>query len=317
MRFLLAAILVAGLGFCSPKIHAQVNFGTATNQFTYTPVNNGTGGIVGVVIPNGGGTVVNVATGSAALPLQNIANTTGATHLYLGDDSGANVPLGFNFPYWGQNFTNSWMYSNGIVSFVNGNVPGAGCCSGLDLSTLRDPQYNYMIAPLWTDLYDTSGQATWYKRTTNSMIYGWYGTAEFGAWNSNNNSFEVDINSSGAFNVRYGSAQIVNHYVTSGFTGDLSKGQWFQYRYGLGMSVPTTNPLSYGTTSPLGAVDQCSIDPLSSPTCPNYATAYLSQQCTINALFDPTCPGYQVAYFNQQCSINPLYNSACPGYYQA
>ena len=103
MRFLLAAILVAGLGFCAPKIHAQVNFGTATNQFTYTPVNNGTGGIVGVVIPNGGGAVVNVATGSAALPLQNIANTPGATHLYLGDDSGQNVPLGFSFPYWGQN----------------------------------------------------------------------------------------------------------------------------------------------------------------------------------------------------------------------
>lgn len=315
MKLFLAAILVAGLSFCSIKTHAQVNFGTATNQFTYTPVNNGTGGIVGVVIPNGGGTVVNVATGSAALPLQNIANTTGATHLYMGDDSGQNVPLGFTFPYWGQNFTNSWMYSNGIVSFVNGSIPGAGCCSGLDLSTLRDTQYNYMIAPMWTDLIDTTGQSTWYKRTADSMIYGWYGTKEYGT--NNSNSFEVDINSSGAFNVRYGNAYITNHYVTSGFTGDLSRGQWFQYRYGLGMNIPTTNPVSYGTSSPLGGVDPCTIDPLSSPSCPGYQAAYTTQQCTISALYDPTCPGYQVAYFNQQCSINPLYNSACPGYPQA
>jgi hypothetical protein len=316
MKLFAAAILVAGLlGLCSVKSHAQVNFGTATNQFTYTPVNNGTGGIVGVVIPNGGGTVVNVATGSAALPLQNIANTPGATNLYLGDDSGQNVPLGFTFPYWGQNFTNSWMYSNGIVSFVNGNLPGAGCCSGLDLSRLTDTRYNYMIAPMWTDLIDTTGQATWYKRTTDSMIYGWYGTKEYGT--NNSNSFEVDINSTGAFNVRYGNAYITNHYVTSGFTGDLSKGQWFQYRYGQGMNIPSTNPVSYGTSAPMGGVDPCTADPLSSSTCPGYAAAYLSQQCTISALYDPTCPGYQVAYFNQQCTINPLYNSACPGYPQA
>jgi hypothetical protein len=316
MKFFAAAILVAGLlGLCSVKSHAQVNFGTATNQFTYTPVNNGAGGIVGVVIPNGGGTVVNVATGSAALPLQNIANTPGATHVSLYDDSNTNVPLGFSFPYWGQNFTNSWMYSNGIVSFVNGNIPGAGCCGGLDLSTLRDPQYNYMIAPLWTDLYDTSGQSTWYKRTTDSMVYGWYNTKEYGT--NNSNSFEVDINSSGAFNIRYGNAFVSYHTVTSGFTGDLSRGQWFQYHYGQGFNIPSTNPVSYGTSSSLGGVDPCTVDPLSSTSCPGYQAAYTTQQCTISSLYDPTCPGYQVAYFNQQCTINPLYNSACPGYPQA
>jgi hypothetical protein len=319
MKLFLAAILVAGLGFCVPKTQAQVNFGTATNQFTYTPVNGGTGGIVGVVIPNGGGTVVNVATGSAALPLQNIANTPDAQRLYLGDDTNQNVPLGFNFPYWGQTFNNSWMYSNGIVSFTSGNIPGSGCCGGMNLPDLagngRNSVYNYMIAPMWTDLIDTTGNATWYKGTSTSMTYGWYGTKEYGT--NNSNSFEVDINSSGAFNVRYGNAYVTNHVVTSGFTGDLSKGQYFQYHYGQGFNIPTSNPVSYGTTTALGSVDQCAIDPLSSPSCPGYQIAYRTQQCTISALYDPSCPGYAIAFHDQQCYINPLFMSDCPGYYQA
>lgn len=64
-------------------------------------------------------------------------------------------------------------------------------------------------------------------------------------------------------------------------------------------------------------VDPCVSDPLSSPSCPGYATAYHDQQCAINALYATSCPGYQQAYYTQQCSINPLYDSGCPGYQQA
>ena len=67
----------------------------------------------------------------------------------------------------------------------------------------------------------------------------------------------------------------------------------------------------------LYGVDQCVANPLSSPTCPNYATAYFTQQCTISALYNPACPGYAAAYFTQQCTISALYNPACPGYTQA
>ena len=60
--------------------------------------------------------------------------------------------------------------------------------------------------------------------------------------------------------------------------------------------------------------DVCSSNPLSSPTCPGYEAAYLTQQCSANALYSPSCPGYAAAYFTQQCSINPLSDPACPGY---
>jgi hypothetical protein len=60
--------------------------------------------------------------------------------------------------------------------------------------------------------------------------------------------------------------------------------------------------------------DQCSSNPLSSPTCPGYAAAYLTQQCTANPLYNTSCPGYAAAYQIQQCTINPISDPSCPGY---
>jgi hypothetical protein len=63
--------------------------------------------------------------------------------------------------------------------------------------------------------------------------------------------------------------------------------------------------------------DQCSADPLSSPSCPGYQQAYTDQQCAANPLYATSCAGYAAAYTTQQCSSNPLYSTACPGYQQA
>lgn len=61
-------------------------------------------------------------------------------------------------------------------------------------------------------------------------------------------------------------------------------------------------------------VDLCSANPLSSPSCAGYATAYLTQQCTGNPLYNSACPGYAEAVFTQQCTANVLSNPSCPGY---
>jgi hypothetical protein len=60
--------------------------------------------------------------------------------------------------------------------------------------------------------------------------------------------------------------------------------------------------------------DACSSNPLSSPDCPGYAAAYLTQQCTANPLYNSSCPGYAEALLNQQCTASPLYSPQCPGY---
>lgn len=60
--------------------------------------------------------------------------------------------------------------------------------------------------------------------------------------------------------------------------------------------------------------DPCTVNPLSSTSCPGYAEAYFSQQCSINSLYNSACPGYAQAVFTQQCNANQLSNPACPGY---
>lgn len=69
--------------------------------------------------------------------------------------------------------------------------------------------------------------------------------------------------------------------------------------------------------SVLYTFDQCSVNPLSSTSCPGYAQAYHDQQCAANPLYAVDCSGYAAAYLTQQCSANPLYSAQCPGYAQA
>jgi len=312
VHVLAVAILAAGLGTCS--VNAQVII-PGTN-LTVTPVNNGTGNLVSIPIPGESGLSITVGHGSAALPLQNINNLSDSTQVWLGDDGWRNVPIGFTFPYWGQTFTQSTMYSNGVVQFgtQNGNSGNnAFCCHGADLTTLNNRNYNYAIMPLWTDLIN-NGPA-YYRGTTDSMTYGWYNAVQYGT--NNQNTFELKINNTGTFDVRYGGTFInSNNGVTIGMTGDTTKGEYFQYYNGMGFQGPTAG-FSWGALNGTGAVDMCIINPLSSPTCAGYEIAYTTQQCSISALYDPTCPGYQTAYFNQQCSIDALYNSRCPGYQTA
>jgi hypothetical protein len=63
--------------------------------------------------------------------------------------------------------------------------------------------------------------------------------------------------------------------------------------------------------------DPCTVNPLSSTSCPGYQQAYQDQQCSINPLYATVCPGYAAAYLTQQCSANSLYSPSCPGYAQA
>jgi len=246
-------------------------------------------------------------------PLQEIKNNPAATLHNLGDDGWANVPLPFTFPFYGQSFTDSTMYSNGAVQFgANRSASNNSfCCQGLPLSlTTLGSQYNYSIMPLWTDLIGAEGNNHYSLGTSNTMTYGWYGIQQFGRPN-NRSSFELKIDSTGGIDMRWSGAMVTANPVTIGTIGDSSKGEFTQNYFSTsGINITGLTQLSTG----IGAIDMCMINPLSSPTCPNYTTAYTSQQCLINVLYDPTCPGYSQAYFNQQCGLNALYNESCPGY---
>ena len=301
---------------------AQAQLLIPGTNLTVITVNGGTGSLVSIPIPGGSGLSISVGQGSAALPLQNINNMTDSTSTQLGDDGWKDVPLPFQFPYWGQTFNQSTMYSNGVVQF--GRPVGAGwpnwnnsfCCHGSDLTTNTNTGYNYSIMSLWTDLVDFDGNTTYYRGTTDSMTYGWYNQSQYGQIN-NRNTFELKINNTGAFDVRYGGTFVSSiHGVTIGMTGDLSQGQYVQLYNGMGFTGPTTG-FSWEAPSGTNAVDQCIINPLSSPSCSGYQTAYFNQQCSLNTLYNVGCPGYASAYLTHQCSVNPLYSTTCNGYEQA
>jgi hypothetical protein len=151
------------------------------------------------------------------------------------------------------------------------------------------------------------------------MTYGWYDLSQCCS-SQGGNSFEIKINSSGLIDTRIAGAMVSYNAVTSGFAGDLSKGEYYQHYHGQGLNItPGSSAIfSWQTLGGTGqGVDQCTINPLYNSSCPGYAEAYRTQQCSISALYDPSCPGYQQAYLDQQCSLNSLYNQSCPGYQQA
>ena len=292
MRFWGLVIVILGLVLITPRAKAQ---------------------IVTLPIP---GSPLSLNVQGNPLPLQELKNNPAATAHNLYDDGYANVPLPFMFPFYGQNFNTSTMYSNGAVQFgrpvIEGQWPSwnnSFCCSGIRLNANTPEGYHYSILALQTDLAGWQGNQHYTLGTTNSMTYGWYGVEQFG-YPNNKSSFELKIDSGGGIDMRWSGAMVSYTPVTIGTVGDASKGQFTENYHGAGINLGATQLTT-------GVVDQCIINPLSSPTCSGYAEAYKTQQCAISALYDPTCPGYQQAYYSQQCTANPLYNSGCPGYASA
>ena len=244
----------------------------------------------------------------------------------ISDDGYARVPLQFAFPYYGRVFTESYMFSNGVVGFLN--PTNSWCCTGFDLRNNNGTPFSFAIMPLQTDLLNYSGRFLT-EGTPQYQRYKWENISEYGRPN-NLNTFGVEIRPSGYIGMHYEKVNISpNRPITMGMTGDV--GEYTQYYHGAGFT--TNTPFSYVTestsnlcvTNPLSnpscagyqeayLVQQCSISSLYSPQCPNYQQAYLEQQCSLNALYSTQCQGYEQAYFNNQCSINPLFNRDCVGY---
>ena len=245
----------------------------------------------------------------------------------ISDDGYARVPLQFAFPYYGRVFTESYMFSNGVIGFLN--PTNHWCCSGYDITQPNHP-FSFAIMPLQTDLINYSGKFLT-EGTAEYQRYKWENISEYGR-PQNLNTFGVEIKPSGYIGIHYEKVNIDPwRTVTMGMTGDSSLNQYTLHYSGAGFS--STQNVAYITQS---TGDMCLVDPLSSPSCAGYqeayttlqcssnplystscsgyAAAYYNQQCRLNALYDTTCPGYTQAYFNQQCSINPLYDRGCSGY---
>jgi hypothetical protein len=225
----------------------------------------------------------------------------------ISDDGYARVPLQFPFPYNGRVFTESYMFSNGVVGFLN--PTNSWCCTGFDLRVNRGSPFDFAIMPLQTDLLNYNGRFLT-EGTPQFQRYMWENISEYGA-PQNLNTFGLEIRPSGFIGMYYEQINISPwRPVTIGMTGDTSQGQFTQYYHGSGFIEGAGRSYIYNA-------DPCFGNPLHSSTCPGYAEAFLAQQCSANPLYSPSCPYYADAYYAQQCTISPLYDRACPGYREA
>jgi hypothetical protein len=270
----------------------------------------------------------------------------GMTKVMEGTDDGMfHVQLGHSFPYYDGVFTDAWMSSNGFILLYdpisgigNPNTYNSFCCNGENFQHLNNigadvGRFSYMLAPLWTDLYDPGASPQdgyYYKTDANSSQFLWYDIIELYNLEATN-TFGIELLPSGEFSFQYDDVNLTQGHTTFfGFTGNLANDNqaynmlYFSEPSGsriddlAGFANQTDSgyywSLSGQYTGPKGP--DCS-NPLNDTSCQGYDDAYKDQQCSNNPLYDTTCTGYDVAYLDQQCNIDSLYDTACPGYQEA
>ena len=255
---------------------------------------------------------------------------SGASQWTVSDDgrSGA-INLGFTFGFYGNEYTQGYMATNGCWSFTT------AYCNDYTPDPLPDTVYT--IYPFWTDLIRDSGSRMLTKYFDNPggddyFIAGWYDLREY--HRNSDNTFEMWLyENSNNIEFRYEELDINSHDVLVGIQG--SSTEYEQYLFHDECSTGSTNVSGSCVTSDWNntayntalenkslmleadITAQCTSDPLYSVNCNGYALAYFNQQCGIDALYDVDCSGYNQAYISQQCIFDSLYDTSCSGYESA
>ena len=189
----------------------------------------------------------------------------------MGDDGYVNVPLPFVFPFYGQQFNNSWMYDNGVVSFLQPNTQGALSpwqWYSTPLTSGNIPG-SYFIAPLWTDVapvgntvYSTNSDGTFMK-------YTWNNISEYYSGGTRLNTFSLTIRPDGTFNTTYTNLNLNSSNITAGYVGDPAKNEFTQIQHFGGGSVVTTGGIADWSGSTGSIIDSCSKAAVYSLSCAN------------------------------------------------
>jgi hypothetical protein len=243
----------------------------------------------------------------------------------IADDGWVEVPLDFTFPFYGNSYVTSFMFSNGVVGFLDPlDVPGTGivydglCCDGQDLSSFTGVRFNYTIMPWNTDLIDTGIGRFYTQGDETFQKYMWEDLSEYYLPNSRN-TFDLTIYPMGNIDVNYEEVQITNHAVTVAVVGDLSQGEYEQWFY----NHPTSGAVFWNSQQDdpveiANGESVCSVIPDSHISCLYYPQEYAdnvyNQQCALDPLYDYGCVGWDNAYLDQQCGISALYDESCDGW---
>jgi len=262
------------------------------------------------------------------------------THI-VADDQYVQVDLPFNFPFYGELFGTSFMFTNGVIGFINPTeIAGTGivndglCCNAFDFTATGNNygthgavRFNYLIAPWHTDLIDhpnsegvmmTQGGCDTVDSCYQS--YYWSKLSEYYD-NTDLNTFSTTIEPLGSILFNYTRVDIQSHSVSVFVSGDFSNSNEYEQWYynhpsngGVYWNSEDSTPIEIPETMSI-----CEIAPDASLAClyrpSTWAGAYYDQQCGISGLYDTGCSNYETAYFDNQCVLDPLYSPACSGWY--
>lgn len=157
---------------------------------------------------------------------------TETTH-QMGDDGSIKVTLPFTFTYYNKQFTDTWMYDNGVISFVDPTMPGSLSPWQWYAQPFNQVNANYYIASLWADIAPVS--ATKYITSTDGtyMKYTWQDIAEYySAWgNWRLNTFSTTLKNDGTIETHYTNINLQTSAIGVGTVGDKNAGEVNQIYY--------------------------------------------------------------------------------------
>lgn len=166
---------------------------------------------------------------TSALAQDQTATEPPVVETTMGDDSSIQVNLDFDFPLYGQLFNTSWMYDNGIISFLQPGSPGAISPWQWSASPINQTPGNYFIAPLWADIAPTSITRYKYQGDSTFMKYTWSNIAEYySAWSQSPrySSFSTTIKPDGSITTNYYSVNLQTSNISAGVVGNASLGEY-------------------------------------------------------------------------------------------
>lgn len=154
--------------------------------------------LTGATLPSTGPDSFGYSGAPISANLRNILDNPNATFVNLGDDviSGSQ-PIGFNFSFYGNSYSNFFIGSNGFITFLD-NSDLDGCCDGQPIPTPFDPNNSdptNFIAGYWTDLFPPGqGEIAYYTQGspgTRELIVGYYDLPYFPNRGVSNATFEI------------------------------------------------------------------------------------------------------------------------------
>lgn len=202
------------------------------------------------------------------------------TSYQMSEDGYTKVPLPFSFPYYGRTFTNSWMYDNGVISFLNPKSHNAVSPETRQPPlSLSQADGKYFIAALWANVSSTTSTA--YTTTTDGtyMKYSWNNVSEYYRGGTRLSSFSSTIRPDGSVSTSYYSVNLKNSNVLAGAVGDPSEGEVYQtFNATRGTEIATASNWNYNLASPPvppEVSDPCAKNALSSSSCPGFSAAIM------------------------------------------